>query len=149
MSGSCAFNLGWSISELTAGSNLRVSGLYYLISPSSILGRSIGRIAPPVRYLHMGAAWALNTKYKGAANVNSTGGHSSTLNTHPHTEFAAAGQDAIAVVIPSVLRYRREPTQRNKITDYRISSTELCYFPCGSCCHQSKSQSELDLASNI
>ena len=83
MSGSCAFDLGWSICELTAGSNLRVSGLYYLISPSSVLGRLVGRIAPPVRYLNMGAAWALNTKYKGAANVNSTGGRSSTLNTYP------------------------------------------------------------------
>lgn len=130
MSGSCAFNLGCSISELTEGSNLRVSGLYYLISSSSVLGRLIGRIAPPVRYLHMGAAWALNTKHKGATNVNSTGGRCSTLNTHPHTEFAAAGQDAIAVVIPSVLHYRRDPIQRNKLADYRISSTELCYIPC-------------------
>lgn len=70
MSGSCAFNLSRSISELTADSNL--SGPYYLICSSSAPGRLIARIAPPARYLNMGAAWALNRKHKGTANVNST-----------------------------------------------------------------------------
>jgi hypothetical protein len=112
-SGSCAFNLSWSISELTADSNL--SRLYYLINSSSVPGRLITRIAPPVRYLNMGAAWALNTKHKGTANVNSTGGCCSTFDTHSHTtEFAAAGQDAIAVVIPSVLHYGRDPNSKKQ-----------------------------------
>ena len=108
MSGSCAFNLSWSISELSADSNL--PGLYYLICPSSAAGRLFSRIVPPVRYLSVGAAWALNTKHKGTANDN----RRMLSNTHSHTEFAAAGQDAIAVVIPSVLHYGRDANSKKQ-----------------------------------
>ena len=94
-----AFNLRRSISELTADS---IPGVYYLFNPISLPGRLISRIVPPVRYLSMGTAWALNTKHKGTANDN----RRTLSNTHSHTEFAAAGQDAIAVVIPSTTLWK-------------------------------------------
>lgn len=46
----------------------------------------------------MGAAWGLNQKHKGMVNDNSTEDHPTPIS---HIEFAAAGRDAIAVVIPS------------------------------------------------
>ena len=70
------------------------------------------------------------------------------LNIHSLTEFAAAGQDAIAVVILSVLRYGRDVTQRHNLADYRLSAAKLCYIPRRCRCYQSMSQIELDPASH-
>jgi len=67
---------------------------------------------------------------------------------HSLTEFAAVGQDAIAVVIQSVIHYGRDANSKKKLADYRISSAELCYIPCRCCCYQSKSRIELDPTSN-
>jgi hypothetical protein len=55
------------------------------------------------------------------------------------TDFSAAGQDAIALVIQCVLHY--EGIQLNEIepADDRISSAELPYIPCRSCCDQGTS----------
>jgi hypothetical protein len=63
MSGSCAFDLTWSIPELTQGSCL--SGPFYLFRMSSAPGRLIARISRPVRYLNMGTKWTLGKKYEG------------------------------------------------------------------------------------
>jgi hypothetical protein len=63
MSGSCVFDLTWSIPELTRGSNL--SGPFYLVRASSTLGLLIALFLPPVRYLNMSTDWALGKKYEG------------------------------------------------------------------------------------
>ena len=69
------------------------------------------------------------------------------MNTHSHTEFAVAGQDAMAVVTPVYYIMDVMQIQRNKLADYRISSADLCNIPCRCCCYQGKSRIELDPAS--
>ncbi|KAF8493421.1 hypothetical protein F5888DRAFT_821437 [Russula emetica] len=79
-----------------------LSGPYYLICPSTVLGRLIAQTAPPARYLNMGTAWALKMK---------------------HEEFAAAGQDAIAVITafprPSSIIYLADAAAIKEVTTSR------------------------------
>ena len=82
------------IFELTWGSNL--SGPFYLFRPVSASGQLIARIVRPAPYLNMGPAWMLNKKYEGTGSRKQY--RRMLSNTHSPTEFATAGQDAIALV---------------------------------------------------
>ena len=66
MSGSCVFDLTWSIPKLTQGSNL--SGPFYLFRTISTPGLLIALFLPPLgplRYLSMRVDWGLRKKHEG------------------------------------------------------------------------------------
>ena len=63
MSGSCTFDLIWSIPALTRSSCL--SGPFYFFDLNTALGQVVARIIRPVRYLNMGTKWSFEKKYEG------------------------------------------------------------------------------------
>ena len=135
-------SVGWAPSplqrnnEITESSFGSLSGPRVLITPLSPLGQLIRLVLPPFRYIIPDRSWVIKNGNRG----RDMPGQEIICESLSYADFAAAGQDALAMVGLLYSVYGGARLNDRGLPGLRVAPTSE-HLPCGCGCNQSKGHS--------